>query len=675
MKQDKKTDAMRDLPGKTEAYVKEKHKFPYLAVVFSLVLLYFLAKNSFLGGLAQTIPLIDMESVPSRASLAVLIALLVTNVIARAFRRNGSNVVSQQFLIVCYNMVTVGGLVLTCGLFWWIFFTLMGFQRMLWILELNPQILNPVFQSFSSWVLPKSQQVALDFWIGVGTPTVPWGEWLRPILLWSVFFTVAYFLLLCIANLVVRYWNDVEHLNYPIAVLIEEMTDIDNVEKKTCSFWRNSYAWIGMIISALFVGVNWLSRYFAVVPTIPTSFSIAPLMHWLGDIWFVVSGTHPMAFSHPAGVMYLSPISVGIGYLMSADVAFSIWFMVTIMFIVRIVALFVFGNSPETIHMLRPSAMTMGGYIGLALYCLWLARRDVAEVFKLAMGRNASREERENPAMNSRVSAIGLILCILFMIVFGSVFLNANPAVTALVVILYITTALGAARIRAESGIPMTVTAGQHWEFDVVLRSLGLDTVGDSTAASFHFYQPLSYGRMGGMMASAVDAYKMGDHACIKRKYITYILLVAFVVSIIFGWTIGLPVAYNYGGGKLHSFYQNFGADMGNRIVVHRQEFMTGDVGTIIAIIIAMFITYVLTRLRTLYYWWPINPIGFVMSQNPFIVFVWPGFFVAWLIKVLVLRFAGHEVMKKIRPLFIGLVVGTAGVEAIFAVIGLIIGY
>lgn len=430
-----------------------------------------------------------------------------------------------------------------------------------------------------------------------------------------------------------------------------------------------------MIISGLFVGINSFSRYYAVIPTIPTSFSIAPLMQWLGDTWFVVSGTHPMAFSHPGGVMYLSPISIGIGYLMSADVAFSIWFMVSVMFIVRIIALFIFGNSPETIQMLRPSAMTMGGYIGLALYCLWLARRDIATIFRLALGRSMDGKEFENPVMNSRISAIGIILCVLFMIVFGTVLLNANPFVTALVVILYVATALGAARIRAESGIPMTVTAGQHWEFDIILKGFGFQKINDFTGASFHFYQPLTYGRMGGMMATAVDAYKMGDHAGIKRRHITYILVIAFIASLVLGWTIGLPVAYDYGGGKLHSFYQNFGADMGNRIVVHRHEFATSDAGTFIAILIAMFITYVLTKLRTLYYWWPINPIGFVMSQNPFIVFVWPGFFVAWLIKVLVLRFAGHEIVKKIRPLFIGLVIGSAGVEAIFAVIGLIIGY
>lgn len=46
------------------------------------------------------------------------------------------------------------------------------------------------------------------------------------------------------------------------------------------------------------------------------------------------------------------------------------------------------------------------------------------------------------------------------------------------------------------------------------------------------------------------------------------------------------------------------------------------------------------------------------------------GFFVAWLVKFLVLRYGGGKIYQSAKPLFVGLVVG----EVIIKFLGIIIG-
>lgn len=61
------------------------------------------------------------------------------------------------------------------------------------------------------------------------------------------------------------------------------------------------------------------------------------------------------------------------------------------------------------------------------------------------------------------------------------------------------------------------------------------------------------------------------------------------------------------------------------------------------------------------YSWWPISPIGaaFAMTEVSFNQ-MWFGFFIAWVVKLVVLRYGGAPLYKRVAPLFIGAVIGYA---------------
>ena len=72
--------------------------------------------------------------------------------------------------------------------------------------------------------------------------------------------------------------------------------------------------------------------------------------------------------------------------------------------------------------------------------------------------------------------------------------------------------------------------------------------------------------------------------------------------------------------------------------------------------------------------WWPLHPLGYIMSQGYFessrIFF---SFFLGWLIKVAILRFGGGGWFKRLRPFFLGLILGEFGTGGLWVVVGFIL--
>jgi hypothetical protein len=66
-----------------------------------------------------------------------------------------------------------------------------------------------------------------------------------------------------------------------------------------------------------------------------------------------------------------------------------------------------------------------------------------------------------------------------------------------------------------------------------------------------------------------------------------------------------------------------------------------------------------LMYLRHHFLWWPLHPLGFTICTVSFIVArIWFSFFIAWLLKLVVLKYGGPSLYRQVTPLFMGLVLG-----------------
>ena len=65
--------------------------------------------------------------------------------------------------------------------------------------------------------------------------------------------------------------------------------------------------------------------------------------------------------------------------------------------------------------------------------------------------------------------------------------------------------------------------------------------------------------------------------------------------------------------------------------------------------------------------WWPFHPLGFPISC----VFatMWFSVFVAWVIKGTVLKYGGLGVFERLKPFFLGLILGEAVVAGFWVVV------
>ncbi len=56
--------------------------------------------------------------------------------------------------------------------------------------------------------------------------------------------------------------------------------------------------------------------------------------------------------------------------------------------------------------------------------------------------------------------------------------------------------------------------------------------------------------------------------------------------------------------------------------------------------------------------WWPLHPIGFPIGANAMKDGVWFSIFLAWLIKIGILRFGGASLYQRSQAFFLGLIAG-----------------
>ena len=72
--------------------------------------------------------------------------------------------------------------------------------------------------------------------------------------------------------------------------------------------------------------------------------------------------------------------------------------------------------------------------------------------------------------------------------------------------------------------------------------------------------------------------------------------------------------------------------------------------------------------------WWPIYPLPYVMASTWSLSKIWFSVFIGWLLRVLIERSGGFKVYARLRPLFIGAIVGEALIIVLWLIIDALTG-
>jgi hypothetical protein len=573
--------------------------------------------------------------------IAVLLFFLVTVLavpLLKILRR--SLAFDRAELITVYVMMLVGSVVVTTGFTGSLLSVITGAQYYATPENEWAELFLPYIHR---WLGPTDMEAIRFFYEGLPQETpIPWAAWTLPLISWILFILAFYEVTLCLGVLLRGQWVENERLVFPLTRLpLAMIEDVDKEDSLVGRLFKKRLMWLGFAIPLVLQSWNSLNFYHDAFQRIELYGSVV-LLQGLVNL--------PFRLNFP---------TLGLAYLMSLNVSFSIWFF----FLIGMIQHMIFariglqvgtsdiwnsgGAPPSILH------EQMGGMFVLALFVLWTSRSHLKKLWKLAL--RGERAERE--ILSPRVAFLGLILGIVFMI--GWLVLTGMSLYVALLLVFgALIVFIGLSRIVCEAGLSSCQAPMVPQAF--ITRGFGAEILGLKNLTTLGFSTVWIGETTSNMMNAVIHSLKLISTEDRPSRALPWAILLAIVVGLAGSIWITMDMAYTYGGINLHNWYYSGVPRWPFRYmasVANLPEDTFGSRMTFTSIGgIAM---AVLLFLRQRFIWWPLHPIGFPIAMTTTIVYYgWFSIFLAWLFKGAILRYGGIRLYRIMLPFFLGLVLG-----------------
>ncbi|MCX5757463.1 MAG: hypothetical protein NTU83_02940, partial [Candidatus Hydrogenedentes bacterium] len=316
---------------------------------------------------------------------------------------------------------------------------------------------------------------------------------------------------------------------------------------------------------------------------------------------------------------------------------------------------------------------TAGGYYGIALIALWITRHHFKRAFLMLIGRSVEREtpwEREEV----RIAAVLLIGGSAFLIWFC---LKAGMSLPIVLVVfgLYFLLSIAITRMRAELGPPAHDLhhAGPQLQIVKFLGMSNMHRDHPNDLAMFGFFNFFNRAYRGHPMPHGLEAFRIAERLKLDNRRYLIAMFVAIPVSIASAFWAMLWVFDKYGAAaQAVGPGELFGREAWEEVY---QWFTTPEIHQLqpaYAVVTGLGVAILLAVLRMAFRWWPLHPVGFAISGSWGMEQIWLCVMVAWIIKVLLLKYGGAKAYKPAVPLFVGLIMGDFMVGSFWNLYGIV---
>jgi len=504
------------------------------------------------------------------------------------------------------------------------------------------------------WFTPRDPSSIKAFY--VGDAPVPWSDWLVPIAVWSGFLIVFTLTTIFLNSIMRRQWVDRERLSFPTVVLPAELM------REQERFLSNRLLWVGFAIPFFLGTLNTISLN---VPTVPqinfrtidlsANFTTKP---WNAVGYFAIS---------------FYPFVIGIGYLLSAEVTFSCWFFYLMTKAQAVLGAVAGWRDPSAVGTLNyfpyVGHQGAGAFLAIIAVSLWVGRGFLKEVWLSATGAPGAPEDSRE-AVSYRGALLGVLLCFAALTAFCiAAGMSLLPALALLV--LAVAFRMSATRLRAE--------AGNAWLFgpDVDPNTLMTTTFGtavfrpaDLTIMAF-LRSISSYDLRTTSVPHQLDALKLADLVKADKRRLVMAMVVAVAVGVVASFCIALFVWYRYGAAAKTDVWRAY---MGQQAFMMLKSQLDTEVkpnvtGTAF-VGVGFVVAVLLSLMRMRFVWWPFHPVGYAVANTHTMNQIWLPFLIAWLAKVLILRYGGLRLYRTGLPFFLGLILGDFLAGGLWTLIG-----
>ncbi len=507
-----------------------------------------------------------------------------------------------------------------------------------WLTVSDPAVLQALYDGHTTFYTPRRVMA-----------------WLGPTLWWCALIFAVGMVMIGLNVLIQRQWTQREKLGYPVVQLPLEMTR-DGINYR---FFANRLLWIGFALAALLDLYNGLHYFIPALPLIDVRHDGAHFIEtrgwgrpWsaMGRIW-----------------LPLYPFIVALSFLLPADLSFSIWFF----FLFRkfqqvLAAAFPMPMAPELPYR---NEQSMGAWIALFAYAMWVGRGYFAALARSIIRGELSREMAAGEPMSHRAAFAAVVAGMAFIIWFC---LRAGMSLPVIIVFFAFAFMLHTAitRMRAELGPPAHEMAG-GMNSAVFLRDwVGTKALGPRNIVMFPFFWWFTgRGYRTTPMPVQLEGLKMGEISGAEAPRLAVAMSIAFFLGPLLTFWSFLHLTYMHGDNPM--IWHN--RPQWNMMASWLQYPQPPNIPGIIFMGVGAALVAGMTYMRARFMAWPFHPAGYALGMNFGVDYFWTCTLIAWLIKVVIMRYGGHKTHQKALPFFYGVILGEFLVGAFWSALSVVL--
>ena len=490
--------------------------------------------------------------------------------------------------------------------------------------------------------------------------SIPWGAWIVPLAVWTTAILAIYFMLACLSVMLRAQWAKNEALSFPLLKL--PLTMVEDMDQPgpygmLGHFFRSPIMWIGFGIAVFVQMLRGLHLYFPDVPDFPLGLDTGGL--FTEAPWNQLGGVTIQVF----------PIAVGITYLLTSEISFSLWFFCLFMKF-QMVAAYYTGWMPAA---LPDAALTFpgklfqgfqvyGAFLTYTFLVVYTGREHTKHILRRALGRERARAEESEEALSYPAAFWGFALSFIFLVGF-TLLLGVRVDIALALWISYLVFAIVLSRMAVEGGVLFLLH--DIMPLNAINRLLPsswgwLTAAGAGLVPAAFVQSGLIYHMRGFTMPSFVHSFKLAHDNKIPAKPLLGLIAVVTLISLGMSLWMVVRLGYENGGLSLGSgwasghialgpatFTDNVLQNKGNSPLVNWAWLCIGGA-----------LTWGMMLMRSRFAWFPFHPIGYLLSLTFAAQMFWFSFFLGWLCKTLITKFGGNDSYRNALPGFLGLALG-----------------
>ena len=492
-----------------------------------------------------------------------------------------------------------------------------------------------------------------------GASGIPWGAWIVPLLAWSSLVFASYIMLGSLSVMLRAQWGQYEALSYPLLRLPLEMTENTDAHGRVDvrAFFGNPMMWGGVALAVFIEGLNGLNAYFPDVPAVPLTLPLSGLFQ--DAPWNQMA---PMQ-------LILWPIFAAITFLLTAEIALSLWLFLWIMQAQYIVAYFFgfpYGNLPAAVgHSGDGVARTftafqqVGAYLGYVGILMWTARGHLSHVASRAFGRAKARPIESEEALSYPLAFWSFVLSFAYLTAWSCA-AGMRLDVALALWGLYLVAAIALSRAVVEGGV---MFINQGWVPLGTLaqlvgsgpgRWLAPQSLVPGSFLQVSFFQDMR----GFVMPSFLHGLKLAQERKIAARRLWPLILATIALSMSVGLWAKVRMGYINGGLTLDPWFATVAAKYPAQNVETLMRGGDASAQNWFWLAVGCAATVSMTAVRSRFAWFPLHPLGYLLALTAPTQRAWFSFFLGWACKVTITRFGGHEAYRKTVPFALGVILG-----------------